>query len=73
MGCHPVPQRETGAELSNLHLQSFNNQYVENSPKLESDAHSLWICHFTSRNDHFKMESRSNYKAASSVAHRRDI
>ena len=36
-------------------------------------AHSLQICHFTGRNHHFKMESHDNYKAASSVAHQRDI
>ena len=36
-------------------------------------VHPLQICHFNGRNRHFKMESHSNYKEASSVAHWRDI
>ena len=57
--------------LYQMHLISISD--MENSPKLESMPTSLWICHFTGRNHHFKMESHGNYKAAASVAHRRDI
>ena len=45
---------------------------MENSLKIESMP-TLSICHYTGRNHHFKMESQANYKAASPVAHRRDI
>ena len=48
--------------------QKYTN--MENSPTLESLP---TLCRSaTGRNHHFKMESHGNYKAASSVAHRRD-
>ena len=55
-----------------MHIPNQYRRYGEFSQTWE-DAHSLKICHFTGTEHHFKMESHGNYKASSSVAHRRDI